>query len=26
LPQPLTFVPNLTLIGVWHWQRFLFGD
>ncbi len=26
LSQPLTFVPNLTLIGVWHWQRFLFGD
>ena len=26
LPQPLTFVPNLTLIGVWHWQKFLFGD
>ncbi len=26
LPQPFTFVPNLTLIGVWHWQRFLFGD
>jgi hypothetical protein len=24
LPQPLTFVPNLTLIGVWHWQNFLF--
>jgi len=26
LPQSVTFVPNLTLIGVWHWQRFLFGD
>jgi type III pantothenate kinase len=26
LPQPLTFVPNLTLIGVWHWQNFLFGE
>ena len=26
LPQPVTFVPNLTLIGVWYWQRFLFGD
>ena len=26
LPQPVTFVPDLTLIGVWYWQRFLFGD